>query len=119
MLSDYRVRRAGDWRLVALPNQWNADLERRVLERVHAEPWARHPSTIELREKNGIRGLHVKVFHRPKGISALKDLARQSKAWRFWRQSLLLSEYGFDVPRVIAAGDQRRRRFLQRGFVVT
>lgn len=117
--SDYRVSQVGDWHLVALPVQWNADLERRVLERVHAEPWAEHPSTIALKDGGGVSGLHVKIFHRPQGISALKDLAHQSKARRFWRQSLLLSKYGFDVPRVIAAGEQRRRRFLQRGFVVT
>ena len=120
-LSDYRFSRSGDWRLVALPSQWSGELQSRVLEMVRADARARHPSTVEISTKlnGGDRHLYVKIFHRAKGVLTLKDLVRESKALHFWRQSVLLAENGFDVPAVIAAGEQRRLRAVRRAFVVT
>lgn len=119
--SDYRFSRAGNWRLVTLPDQWSGELQSRVIEMVRAEARTRHPSTVEITSKidGGDRHLYLKIFHRPKGIPALKDLTRQSKALHFWRQSVLLAENGFNVPPVVAAGEQRRFRVVWRAFVVT
>ena len=88
---------------------------------VRAEARASHPSTVEISTKfdGGDRHLYLKIFHRAKGIPALKDLTRESKAVHFWRQSVLLAENGFDVPLVVAAGEQRRLRAVRRAFVVT
>jgi hypothetical protein len=52
-------------------------------------------------------------------MGAIKDLARMSKATRFWRQGLALAGAGFQVPLTIAVGELRRWRFLQRAFVLT
>lgn len=119
--SDYRFSHAGNWRLVTLPDKWSGELQSRVLETVRAEGRARHPSTVEITSKmdGGDSHLYLKIFHRAKGIPALKDLTRQSKALHFWRQSVLLAENGFNVPPVVAAGEQRRFRVVQRAFVVT
>lgn len=119
--SDYEFVPAGNWRLIAQRGRWGRDLQARVLDSIQAETWSRHPSTVEIREilDSRDRHLYLKIFHCNRGIAAWKDLARQSKAQRFWRQSLLLAEHGFNVPRVIAAGEERRFGFLRRAFVLT
>jgi hypothetical protein len=82
---------------------------------------ARHPQTVEARLTVGgkERVLYLKIFHSVQGLSALKDLLRHSKAFRFWRQGVALRESGFHVPLTVAVGEQRRFHFVQRAFVLT
>jgi hypothetical protein len=118
---DYQRVFAGDWRLRVLADPWNGDLQNQVFELVRSRSWARHPQTIEARLtlSGKERVLYLKIFHSTQGLSALKDLLRHSKAFRFWRQGLALRESGFHVPVTVAVGEQRRFRFVQRAFVLT
>jgi hypothetical protein len=119
--SDYVTARIGDWRLIMRRGQWGDELQNHVLGKARSEDWTRHPSTIEIRGlfDGKERHLYLKIFHRSRGISFAKDALRQSKAWRFWRQSVLLAKHAFPVPPVVAAGEQRRLGVLRRAFVLT
>lgn len=118
---DYRRRIAGDWRLRALADQWNDELQNQVLEMVRSRNPAHHPQTVEARftVDGKERVLYLKIFHSVQGLSALKDLLRHSKAFRFWRQGVALRESGFHVPLTVAVGEQRRFHFVQCAFVLT
>jgi Lipopolysaccharide kinase (Kdo/WaaP) family len=118
---DYHRWIAGDWRLRALADQWNDELQNQVLEMVRSRNPARHPQTVEARftVDGKERVLYLKIFHSVQGLSALKDLLRHSKAFRFWRQGVALRESGFHVPLTVAVGEQRRFHFVQRAFVLT
>jgi hypothetical protein len=118
---DYRRVSAGEWQLLALADQWNEDLQTHVLELVGLQNRARHPQTVVMRWSAGgkDRDLYLKVFHRAEGVPALKDLFRQSKPIRFWRQGIALHESGFNAPLTIAVGAQRHCALVQRAFVVT
>jgi hypothetical protein len=118
---DYRCVFAGEWRLRALVDPWDGDLQNQVLELVRSRGWAGHPQTVKARLTVGgeERVLYLKIFHSAQGLSALKDLFRYSKAFRFWRQGVALRESGFHVPVTIAVGEQRRCRFVKRAFVLT
>ncbi len=118
---DYHEAAHGQWRLVYLGELWNRGAQQTVLEMVEAQPWAKHPQTLPLRLTLGAkeRELYLKVFHPGRGAAAWKDALRRSKAWRAWRVGLELENAGFEVPLAIAAGEQRRARFLRRAFLLT
>jgi Lipopolysaccharide kinase (Kdo/WaaP) family len=118
---DYQRVFAGEWRLRVLADPWDGDLQNQVLELVRSRTWARHPQTVKARLTVGgkERALYLKIFHSAQGLAALKDLFRQSKAFRFWYQGIALRESGFHVPVTIAVGEQRRFRFVKRAFVLT
>jgi hypothetical protein len=119
--ADYHVVRQGDWCLVALKQSWNDDLQNRVLTLVCGQVPAKHPQTLLMTcpDLSFTGHYYLKIFHRARGIGAVKDLVRTSKAFRFWRQGLALSAAGFNVPPTMAVGELRRWGFLQRAFVLT
>jgi lipopolysaccharide kinase (Kdo/WaaP) family protein len=119
--SAYRITSVGAWRLVLLADLWSPDVEKKVLELVDAQPWAKHPQTLSfcLPHNRKENEFYLKVFHPAKGGSALKDAFRLSKAFRAWRQGIELTDAGFDVPMTVAAGEQRRFRLLRRAFILT
>jgi hypothetical protein len=116
--SNYRSVSLGEWRLKLLSNEWNVELQKVVLALVDQQPWAKHPQTISLNLPGG-PAYYLKLFHPAKGSAAFKDVFRDSKAFRAWRQGIALSEAGFDAPLTIAAGEQRRFRHLRRAFILT
>lgn len=118
---DYKPLRAGKWRLAVLPEYWNAELQEQVLALAERETAAKHPQTLELAVATipDGRSLYLKIFHPPAGLVHLKDVFRKSKAARFLRQGIALSEAGFGVPATIAIGELRSWRFLQRAFILT
>jgi hypothetical protein len=119
--SDYKIVSLGPWRLAVLPAAWSPEVERRILELVEAQRWSKHPQTLAVRlPQNGEAcDFYLKVFHASKGWAAVKDVFRISRAFRAWRVSLALGKAGFDVPFTVAAGEQRRCRFLCRAFILT
>jgi hypothetical protein len=116
---EYQERRLGAWRMQVLPAQWNEDLQQRVLTIVMAELPAKHPRTIEINGGLDCEKVFLKIFHPTPRLVAIKDVVRISKSFRFWRQGLALSAAGFQAPRVLAAGELRHWRLVQRSFVVT
>ncbi len=118
---DYRDLVVGEWRLRVLEEKWTPELWLCVLSVIKRQAPSQHPQTVALRfpDRDGGMRLFLKVFHPPSGLSAVKDLLRQSKAFRSLRQGLQLSRAGFLVPQAIAAGEERSQLFLGRSFVLT
>lgn len=63
--------------------------------------------------------VYVKMYHRYHLATALKDLARPSKARHLLAVSEELRAARFCVPRVIAAAEDRRGPWVRRSWVVT
>jgi len=118
---DYAWTQDGAWHLAVLQEQWSCDLQRHVLTRVVDQLPSKHPQTVEFdwHAADGTKKLFLKVFHAGALPGSLKDVARVSKAFRFWRQGLALASHGFSVPQTIAAGETRRYRLVERAFVLT
>lgn len=118
---DYRRVRTGDWQLFVFTDQWNANIQSQVLERVGAQAPARHPQTLELSSVVGteVKVFYLKVFHRSTLLAAAKNLLRWRGALRFWLQGLALSAAGFNVPLTIAVGAERGWGLIKREFVLT
>jgi hypothetical protein len=119
--SDYKITSIGAWRLALLQGAWSRDLESQVLEAVEAQCWSKHPQTLAVRLPHGGERseFFLKVFHVSEGWAAVKDMFRVSRAFRAWRMGLALHKLGFNVPLTVAAGEQRRCRFLRRAFILT
>ena len=107
--------------MLVLRDAWSEGLQERVLALVRQQLWSKHPQTLEMNWQTAgdEKRYFIKVFHRSSIGGAIKDLFRPSKALRFWHQGRALSEAGFNVPPTIAAGELRRCRLLERGFVLT
>jgi Lipopolysaccharide kinase (Kdo/WaaP) family len=117
----YQLHRDGDWQLLVLPEAWSGELQARVLALVNQQVPSKHPQTVAVSWPSpGCKNeYYLKVFHATTVGSAVKDLLRSSKPFRFWRQALALSAAGFNVPQTVAAGELRSFRFVRRGFVLT
>lgn len=120
-LSDYREVAAGEWRILALGQPWNAKLQDHVLALVRAQATARHPQTMELAHQidGEEKRFFLKVFHRTSLIAAVKDQLRRSPAVGSWRQGLALTEAGFNAPLAIAVGMESGLRLARREFILT
>lgn len=120
-LADYRSYSAEGWRIRALADRWNIQLQNQVLDLVRAQPGARHPQTVTLScALDGVAKTHyLKIFHRRTVAAAAKDQLRYSRAQCFWRQGIALSQAGFNVPLTIAVGSAGGWRVAKREFVVT
>lgn len=110
-----------EWQLRVLAKAWSENLWREVATAIGRQPANKHPQTVRLEPAGGktAPALFLKIFHPPIGIDAAKDFWRGSKAARFLRQAVALSAAGFCVPTVVAAGEERKGRRLQRAFVLT
>lgn len=120
----YRRTKRGDWELWA-DASWQEDWWPRI-ERLLATPGitlreSRHARTsmLSLPCEGGARTSFLKVYHRSDWRTDLKDLWRQSRALRALRITIRLAGDGFFAPPVIAAGERRRGRLLQRAFLLT
>jgi hypothetical protein len=82
---------------------------------------ARHPSTRRLQEpdRGSGAGLYLKIYYRWDFLGSVKDLLRDSKAFRALKQGLALRERGFQTPLVVAAGEERQLGLLQRAFLLS
>jgi hypothetical protein len=119
--SEFSKRAAGEWRILALDELWNARLQERVLALVRAQAPARHPQTIEVSDVvDGVEArFFLKVFHRSSLLTALKDQFRLSRAFGSWRQGMALAALGFNAPSAIAVGKQRGLQVARREFILT
>lgn len=120
-LADYRSYSTDGWRIRALADRWNTQLQTQVLDIVRAQASARHPQTLPLSSKidGVVKHYFLKIFHRRKVLAVAKDQLRHSRAQCFWRQGVALSNTGFNVPLTIAVGCERGWCVAKREFVLT
>lgn len=118
---DYSRTREGQWSLWILHRAWNQELWRTVLALIEDQPFSKHPQTLRLqaRDLTDGRGLFLKVFHGSVGSGALKNMFRESKAFRSMRQAAALARADFNVPITVASGEKRRHCLLQKAFLLT
>ena len=107
------------WRLAAgVPDAvaWIARVEElaRTTDALHR---SKHAATYRWARSQG--DVYVKVYHRYRRTTALKDALRPSKARHVARVSAGLATAGFRVPRVLAAGEERHGVALGRAWVAT
>lgn len=120
--SKYRFCREGEWSLWILPDRWSQGLWEEVLHQVNKQQAPAHrPQTKRFHYPPGGNGgeFYLKIYHRSPFPGTLKDLFRDSKAFRALKQGDALSERGFHVPLTVAAGEERKFRLLKRAFLLT
>jgi len=78
---------------------------------------SKHAATYRWERRDG--DVYLKVYHRYRALTALKDCLRSSKARHLHRTSARLAAAGFCVPRVLAAAEERRGLVLGSAWVAT
>lgn len=119
--SKYQLFREGEWNLLVLSESWSQGLWAEVLYHLRNQAPADHPQTKQFHYPAGEDGeeFYLKTYHRSRPLGTLKDLFRDSKAFRALKQGEALSEQGFHVPLTVAAGEERNLRLLKRAFLLT
>jgi serine/threonine protein kinase len=119
--SEYSQCIEGEWSLWILREKWQAELWQVVLPLIEKQPFSKHPQTLQVKAPFGASDdvLFLKIFHGSSGMSALKDIFRDSKALRSMRQAAALERFNFNVPITVAAGEKRKHRLLQKSFILT
>ncbi|MBI2360402.1 MAG: hypothetical protein HYV04_16125 [Deltaproteobacteria bacterium] len=117
----YEFRREEDWNLLVLPGQWGEGLRKELLGQLESHAPDHHPQTARFDYPAGENGatFYLKIYHSVRFFGSVKDLFRDSKAFRALKQGTVLSGLGFHVPLAVAAGEQRRYRSLKRAFLLT
>jgi len=105
--SSVSSERAGVW----------LDAVNRLIDTAAPVHHSRHAVTYYWPRPDG--GAYVKVYRRPRGMSAFKDCLRGSLAHRAARASRQLAAAGFRVPRVLAVAEERRVLRAQRAWLAT
>ena len=118
---DYDRFKDGKWSLWIRREKWNEQLWPSVMRLVAQQPFSKHPQTLPIKLPYDVGGelLFLKVFHGSSGLTALKDIFRDSKALRSMRQAVALARFNFNVPITVAAGEKREHRLLRQAFVLT
>ncbi len=119
--ADYRPFRTGRWIFWTLRDAVDSKMIEKLAAIVESQPYSKHPQTVEFAwpPHSATRQFFLKVFHRRRGTALLKDLLRQTKARRFWRQGLALTAAGFNVPPTVMFGEIRRWGQVDRSVVLT
>ena len=116
----YRHLTEDGWSLSVDSGIWSRALWVAILAKIQEQVPSRHPQTIKLElPEHQQQSYFLKVYHSASGWSAVKDWFRASKALRFLKQGMALSNAGFLVPPAVAAGEKRQFGVLKRAFVLT
>lgn len=116
----YRHVREDGWSLSVDSGTWSRALWLAILAKIQEQVPSRHPQTIKLTSpENQQQSYFLKVYHSASAWSAVKDCFRASKALRFLKQGMALSNAGFLVPPAVAAGEKRQFGMLKGAFVLT
>ena len=117
----YQSRQEDGWNLLVLAERWSQELWGEVSRQLINQCPTDHPQTKRFRYPAGPNGVEffLKIYHPSRLSGALKDLFRDSKAFRALKQGEALSEQGFQVPLTLAAGEERSFRLLKRAFLLT
>jgi hypothetical protein len=119
--AEYQFCHAEGWDLLVLSERWSQGLWDEISHHLRDQAPADHPQMKQFHYPPGRDGEHfyLKIYHRSHPLGNFKDLFRDSKAFRALKQGKALRERGFHVPLPIAAGEERKFRFLKRAFLLT
>jgi len=119
--AEYRPIRTGFWFFWVLKGEADDGLLDSLAAIAEGQPYSKHPQTLRFSRPSAgsTSQFFMKVFHQRRGAAKLKDLLRQTKARRFWRQGMALCAAGFNVPHTVAFGEKRRRGLPERSLVLT
>jgi len=119
--SDYYQANDGGWSLWLHREKWQENLWQVVLRLIEKQPSSKHPQMLQLKAlaEAGDEALFLKVFHGGSGMAAIKDIFRDSKAFRSMHQASALARHNFNVPIAVAAGEKRGYGLLRKAFVLT
>jgi Lipopolysaccharide kinase (Kdo/WaaP) family len=116
----YRHLREDGWTLRVDSGTWSRALWLAILAKIQEQVPSPHPQTIKLKlPESQQQSYFLKVYHSASAWSAVKDWFRASKALRFLKQGMALSNAGFLVPPAVAAGEKRQFGKLKGAFVLT
>jgi Lipopolysaccharide kinase (Kdo/WaaP) family len=117
----YRDTTQNGWSLKIASNAWSNELWATILAKIQEQVPTRHPLTIRLdfAQDGQQKSYFLKIYYSKSTWDSVKDWFRNSKAIRFLKQGVALSQAGFPVPLVIAAGEKRHFGILKTAFVVT
>lgn len=119
--SHYRFCAVGSWRLWIHSERWSEALWNEILRHLEDQRSVDHPETRRFRfpgEKES-GDFYLKMYSGTRFWGRVKDLFRDSKAFRALKMGRALSSLGFHVPLTVVAGEERRFRFLKRAFLLT
>ena len=118
---DYRSVRIGHWVFWLLKGTLDSSSIESLAAIVDRQPYSKHPQTLPFTWplETAANQFFLKVFHRRRGAAQIKDLLRQTKARRFWRQGMALSASGFNVPLTVLFGESRRWGRPERSLILT
>ncbi len=119
--SEYRSYGAGKRNLWVHSEMWSENLWDEVLRFVEDQRATDHPQIVRFHFPPGKTGsdFYLKIYSRSRFWSSVKDLCRNSKAFRSLKMGCAMSRLGFYVPLAVAAGEERRFRLLRRAFLLT
>ena len=119
--SDYYWYKDGAWSFWFHREKWQQSLWPVVLALIEKQPSSKHPQTLQVKAslEAGSDGFFLKVFHGSSGPGAIKDIFRDSKAFRSMHQVAALAQHNFNVPITVAAGEKREYGLLRKAFVLT
>src|SRR5262245_65432627 len=98
--SDCYRSRDGAWTLWFHREKWRPSLWPAVLALIEKQPSSKHPQTLQVKAspEAGSDVLFLKVFHGCSGVSAIKDIFRDSKAFRSMHQAAALARLNSKSP---------------------
>jgi serine/threonine protein kinase len=119
--SKYLFRREGPWNLWVHKDKWTPGLWEEVLRRLEIDVPGDRPKTEQFyySDPEVSQQFYLKIYHQARPWGFVKDLFRDSQAFRALKQGEALSESGFHVPFAVAAGEERNYYFLRRAFLLT
>ena len=120
-IDKYESARNGEWKLLVCPERWNPLLWAQIVEIFKGRAPARHPSVSRFQLAAGNEGqeFYLKTYYCLSMRDKIKSLFRDSKAFCALKQGQALERERFNVPPVVAAGEERRRGILIRAFLLT
>jgi Lipopolysaccharide kinase (Kdo/WaaP) family len=120
-IDKYEIQRSGEWKLLVHPERWSPLLWAQVLEILKGDSPARHPRVKGFYLAAGTKRdeFYLKTYYCPDALGKIKSLFRDSKAFCALKQGQTLQRKRFNVPPVVAAGEERKRGILMRAFLLT
>ncbi len=112
-LSDAAAASGGD---AAAARAW---VELAALAETTEAPLHRSKHAATYRVARGARDVYLKVYRRYRVGTAVKDLARRSKARHALLITRRLAAARFGVPRILAAAEDRRGPWVRRAWIAT